>query len=201
MAVTQPVTAARTSGAQSVSVPSGSAPSTVARDALTATTEDELRRIKAAEARAARIAAYSASGYRVVGERAAGDDYPWPYANGGLSPLNYFYRQCVDFVAWRLNRDAGTPVAPFKYTWSNLTPTGGNASAWKRAWEAKGWPMSTTPVPGAVAWFTGNHVAYVKSVNSDGTVSLEEYNWGNDRAYHARTIPASSVPMYLYPPA
>lgn len=38
--------------------------------------------------------------------------------------------------------------------------------------------------------FTGNHVAYVQSVNSDGTVSLEEYNWGNDHSYHTRTIPA-----------
>jgi len=194
--VTQGGTAARTLGAQSITVPDDLAGSTVARDALTATTVEELRQLKASAARAARVAAYNNSG-----ARAAGDDYPWPYANGGLSPLNYFYRQCVDFVAWRLNRDAGTPTAPYRYTWSNLTPTGGNASQWKYAWESHGWPMSTTPVQGAVAWFTGNHVAYVKAVNADGSVELEEYNWGNDRAYHTRTIPASSVPMFLYPPS
>lgn len=194
-AATQLSGAAPAASLQSLTVASDLPGSTVARDALTATTEAELRLQKASTARAARVAQYNASG-----ARAAGDDYPWPLENGGLSPLNYFYRQCVDFVAWRLNRDAGSTTAPFKYVWSNLTPTGGNASAWKHAWEVKGWPTSTTPVAGAVAWFTGNHVAYVKSVNGDGTVTIEEYNWNSDRSYHMRTIAASSVPMFLYPP-
>jgi surface antigen len=180
---------------QSLTVASDLPGSTVARDSLTATTEAELRLQKASAARAARVAQYNASG-----ARAAGDDYPWPLENGGLSPLNYFYRQCVDFVAWRLNRDAGSTTAPFKYTWSYLTPSGGNASQWKLAWQNHGWPMSTTPVAGSVAWFTGNHVAYVKTVNGDGTVTIEEYNWNSDRSYHTRTIAASSVPMFLYPP-
>ncbi|WP_148060353.1 MULTISPECIES: CHAP domain-containing protein [unclassified Rathayibacter] len=141
-----------------------------------------------------------------VTPREEGDDYPWRDAltddqGGGLSPLRYYYRECVDFVAWRLNRDQGSTGAPFKWTWGNLTPGGGSAYAWAGQWASHGWETSTTPVPGAVAWFNGNHVAYVQSVNGDGTVSLEEYNWGNDHAYHARTIPASSVPLFLYPPS
>ena len=40
------------------------------------------------------------------------DDY-----GGGLSPLRYYYRECVDFVAWRLNRDAGVTSAPWKWDW------------------------------------------------------------------------------------
>ncbi|WP_156465954.1 MULTISPECIES: CHAP domain-containing protein [unclassified Rathayibacter] len=151
-------------------------------------------------------AAGSSGSSTSVTPREEGDDYPWRDAltddqGGGLSPLRYYYRECVDFVAWRLNRDQGSTGAPFKWTWGNLTPGGGSAYAWAGQWASHGWVTSSTPVPGSVAWFNGNHVAYVQSVNSDGTVSLEEYNWGNDHAYHARTIPASSVPLFLYPPS
>ena len=52
---------------------------------------------------------------------------------------------------------------------------------------------------GAVAWFPYNHVAYVQSVNGDGTVTIEEYNWNSDHSYHVRTIPVGEA-LYLYPP-
>ncbi len=138
--------------------------------------------------------------------RAEGDDYQWynmptESQGGGFSPFNYYYRECVDFVAWRLNRDAGSTSAPFKWTWSSLTPSGGNASNWANAWSSHGWPTSKTPVVGAVAWFNFNHVAYVQSVGGDGSVVLEEYNWMGSHAYNKRTIKASEVPLFLYPPA
>jgi surface antigen len=60
--------------------------------------------------------------------------------------------------------------------------------------------MSTTPIVGSVAWFYGNHVAYVTRVNPDGTVFIEEYNHGSTHVYGQRTIPASQVSMFLYPP-
>jgi surface antigen len=150
------------------------------------------------------IRAQNNADYLASGARALGDDYPWPYElaefqGGGLSPLNYYYRECVDFVAWRLNRDAGYYSAPFKWVWSTLTPTGGDASQWRYAWEAHGWTVSTTPIKGSVAWFYGDHVAYVKSVNADGTVTVEEYNYIPGK-YDQRTMPASSVPDFLYPP-
>lgn len=150
----------------------------------------------------AMVANYEA--YERSGAREAGDDYPWPAElsnnqGGGLSPLNYFYRECVDFVAWRLNRDAGSTSAPFKYDWSYLTPSGGNAYQWKSAWENHGWATGTTPKVGSVAWF-GYHVAYVKSVNKGGTVTIEEYNHASDHIYGQRTIPATDVTTYLYAP-
>ena len=137
----------------------------------------------------------------------AGNDYPW-WASpiGVISPVGYDYRECVDFVAYRLNRDAGQAHAPWKYTWSNLTPLGGNADDWKNNWQAHGWHTSHTPVPGSVAWWGSGsagafgHVAYVQAVNANGTVSLEEYNWGDHHTYSTRTIPASSVGDFLYPP-
>lgn len=175
------------------------APAT-ARDGYHATTPEEVAEMSKDAIRAQNNADYNASG-----ARALGDDYPWfyelaDYQGGGLSALNYYYRQCTDFVAWRLNRDAGSYQAPFKWVWSNLTPTGGNASQWEYAWQQHGWPVSNTPIVGSVAWFGwSNHVAYVKAVNADGTVTIEEYNY-SPSVYTQRTIPASSVEAFLYPP-
>jgi len=123
------------------------------RDGYSTTSAADLRKLYADAIRQQNLAAYLASG-----ARALGDDYPWPDMlsrpqGGGLSPLRYYYRECVDFVAWRLNRDAGSTSAPFRWDWSNLAQ--GSAYSWKRHWESKGWPVSTTPVPGAVAWFPG----------------------------------------------
>ena len=132
--------------------------------------------------------------------RQPGDDYPWRDAGYSLSPLGYNYRQCVDFVAWRLNRDQGITSAPWKWVWSNLTPNGGNASQWEKAWIAHGWTTSATPVVGSVAWFVGNHVAYVHAIDG-GNVVIEEYNGTSSRSYAMRTIPISSVGRFLYPPS
>ena len=170
------------------------------RGQFSATTSTDLRSQRNTARKAANFEEYLKSGARELG-----DDYPWfselsNNQGGGLSPLNYFYRECVDFVAWRLNRDAGSTGEPFTYVWSNLTPSGGNASQWKYAWRSHGWPSSTTPVAGSVAYFSGNHVAYVKQVNADGTVLIEEYNYNSDHLYGQRTIPATDVELFLYPP-
>jgi surface antigen len=159
-----------------------------------------------AELAAARAAAAAATRrstsatYRASSAAQAGDDYPWREAGlKQLSPLRYIYRECVDFVVWRLNRDVGSTSAPFAYTWSYLTPDGGNARDFKRAWEKHGWGMSNSPVAGDIAWWANNHVAYVKEVYADGSVFLEEYN-ATPFTYSTRTIPASKVDLFLSPP-
>ena len=169
------------------------------RDSFSATTQTDLA---SQRDNVLKIANYEA--YMKSGALEKGDDYPWfselsNNQGGGLSPLNYYYRECVDFVAWRLNVDAGSTKAPFKWDWHSLTPNGGNAYQWKSAWENHGWKTSTTPVKGSVAWF-GYHVGYVTSVNDDGTVTIEEYNHSSDHLYGKRTIPATDVISYLYPP-
>lgn len=206
---------ASTTGAQSVEIASFSPEVTVSSDGFAAVSSEEIQRLTleaerlAAEAAAAIEAEAAdararAGANTTPGVRQEGDDYPWPWEatddqGGGFSPMNYYYRECVDFVAWRLNRDAGA-TGPFKWVWSNLTPGGGNAYNWANEWNSHGWTTSYEPIPGAVAWFTANHVAYVQSVPGDGTVVLEEYNWGNDHAYHRRTVPIGEVDLFLYPP-
>lgn len=195
--------------AQDVSVSTLASGASFSADGFAVTTKAEIEAAEAAAAAAERsswaagLASRGSGAYATVTQQAEGDDYPWWYETpddygGGLSPLRYYYRECVDFVAWRLNRDAGVTSAPWKWHWGNLAS--GSAYAWADAWAAKGWPTSSEPVVGSVAWFPYNHVAYVQSVNGDGTVTIEEYNQNSDHSYHVRIIPAGSA-LYLYPPA
>lgn len=125
------------------------------------------------------------------------DDYPWPNApQDALSPLRYSYRDCTDFVAWRINRDAGVTSAPWKWTWGNLRWQGaggnGDAIGWRGDWIKYGRDVDITPVAGCIGWYntgTYGHVNYVQSVQANGTIHVEEYNWSpNRQAYGQRTI-------------
>lgn len=111
------------------------------------------------------------------------DDYPWPSAPpNDFSPLRYSYRDCTDFAAWRINRDLGCTSAPWMYTWGQLRLTNGNAIGWKPDWETHGWGVSTSASPGTIGWYgskagSAGHVCYIQHVATDGTVTIEEYNW------------------------
>lgn len=195
--------AAELVGSQNLTVSSEATGQTAVRDAFAAPTQAQLDE---ASRQAAVLSGANGGQFSTVKTRAAGDDYPWPYETtddngGGLSPLGYYYRECVDFVAWRLNRDAGRASAPWKYTWGTITPLGGSAYEWPDNWAAKGWATSSVPLVGCVAWWTYNHVSYVQKVNDDGTVLLEEYNYGGKHSYVTRTFPTAKVPLFLYPPA
>jgi len=200
-----------TKSVQGLTVAAAATAVTVSRDGFAATTKEQLaaQALAAKKALAAQQAASAraaSAAFAVYGVRAEGDDYPWynmptESQGGGLSPLSYYYRECVDFVAWRLNRDAGSTGSSWRWTWNSLTPGGGNASAWASAWSNHGWTTSKTPVVGAVAWFNYNHVAYVQSIGGDGSVVLQEYNWMGSHSYHKRTVSPSDVALFLYPPA
>jgi hypothetical protein len=108
--------------AQDVDVSALASGAPVSSDVYSVTTKAELEdaRLDAEEAAqaawAAELASRGSGSYAIYTVKAEGDDYPWwdqvpDDYGGGLSPLRYYYRECVDFVAWRLNRDAGVTSA------------------------------------------------------------------------------------------
>lgn len=138
-----------------------------------------------------------------------GDNYP--FRVGGPSPAvdcadgwcvngrwyssyKFAYRNCTDFVAWRLNSANGVN---FTNQYANV-PYWGNAKDWWTAAltdsaKAQGVRADDTPVIGAIAWQgTGKfgHVAWVADVVG-GNVTIEEYNVNWSGAYRARTVSAS----------
>lgn len=120
---------------------------------------------------------------------AIGDDYPYRSAvmDGGFGYGGY-YRECTDFVAWRLNRDGASGW----YNW-------GNADRWDDTARSRGIRVDRTPALGAVAQWDSMHVAYVAGYNADRSqVFIEEYNREYNGTYGSRWIPAGSPTNYIH---
>lgn len=111
-----------------------------------------------------------------------GDDYPQNYKNPDLDTVvdewNFYNRECTSFVAWCLNSRNGIP---FTNQYGGVGRWG-NAYEWAAAAEQLGYAVDMNPAVGSVFWQdrignTGTgHVAWVKAVNGDGTVMIEQYN-------------------------
>lgn len=120
-----------------------------------------------------------------------GNDYPAKWRNVRQDSVfdnwGMYNRECVSFVAWALA----------SRNHFNVWPSLGSASSWASRAHRKGYRVDTTPAPGAVAWFSIGHVAYVQQVKG-ANVYLEEYNWDYTGHYHTRTIPASQVTRFIH---
>jgi surface antigen len=140
-----------------------------------------------------------------------GDDYPYRYASGSPSdPWGFTERQCVSFVAWRLNQ-AGQPL-------NNAANSWGSALTWDDAARSLGRPITTSPSYGTVAqWNAGEsspyyangssspngqftaggygHVAWVVAVYADGSALVQQYNISGNRSYSTMRVKA---PRYLH---
>lgn len=100
-------------------------------------------------------------------------------------------------------RGSGSGYTPGQCTWyvaSRRAVPGswGNAISWYYNAQASGFAVGAAPRAGAIGWERSNHVVFVESVNSDGSVNISEMNF-NYRAgvIHRRTTPASQF-LYIY---
>lgn len=135
------------------------------------------------------------------------DDYPYKgqYSDDSFSPMGYAWGNCTDFVAWRVNRDAGFPNEPWTFTWGDLTPNGGDGADWGLPGNLPGWATTRTPVPGDIisisqAGVLGSstaspgHVAYVGAVDDTGVVTIENYGNGS---YFLTSATLSELGAYI----
>lgn len=131
--------------------------------------------------------------------KAAADSYPYPNASEcpdcEVDPWYFYKRQCTSYAAWKINESG------LKFSNSMKGPNGefgkfGNAENWDNNAENIGFTVSSTPRQGSIAvWDAGDggtgaagHVAYVESINSNGTVNVSEYNWNyGDGKYNTRS--------------
>jgi surface antigen len=119
------------------------------------------------------------------------DDNWGPPASAVNPQSSYDYRNCTDYVAWKVEQTDHVMVP------RNM----GNASNWGTYFRGKGNPPTSIPIVGAIAWVPGgDHVAFVEAVSSDGqSVTVSEYNeqyrpgyisWGTG-VYDEQTRPTS----------
>ncbi|MGC4112710.1 MAG: CHAP domain-containing protein [Nocardioides sp.] len=119
----------------------------------------------------------------------------WFYNGSYGDPWGFALRNCTSFVAWRLRMTDG--LDDFENHFGGVH--WGNASHWDKAAADLGYLVDGVPAVGAVAQTDDGakgHVAWVEAVG-DGTVTVEEYNYGVAGGYDVRTVPTSSF-TYLH---
>jgi len=100
---------------------------------------------------------------------------------GAVDNYSFYKCQCTSYVAWRLNM-RGVPFTNWyegvhfsdAKTWDdNVAQTNGKVAI-----------ISNPQAGDIVVYNSGDagHVAYVESINSNGTINISEYNWGSYNA-------------------
>ncbi|MGD8373470.1 MAG: CHAP domain-containing protein [Candidatus Woesebacteria bacterium] len=133
---------------------------------------------------------YPYAGYNGPGTNAS--QYVWTDNSGNMySGYGYAYRNCTDFVAWKLNTSNGY----------SSTSGLGNAKDWSANAKNRKITVDKEPKKGSVAWWdygTYGHVAWVESVDGDNVV-IQEYNTpAGSGKYNRRTIKKSSASGYIH---
>jgi surface antigen/peptidoglycan hydrolase CwlO-like protein len=101
-------------------------------------------------------------------------------------------RECVSYTAWMVYKNYGIDVTGF-----------GNANQWPANAQAVGIPTGSTPKVGSVAIYMGGygdpygHAMWVKSVNGNGTITVDQYNLYYDGNFYETTISPSGL-TYIY---
>jgi surface antigen len=136
-----------------------------------------------------------------------GDDYPFRNATKDVPDgWGFDCRECTSFVAWRMRQHGVAFTNGMKGGWF------GNARAWADNARKLGYRVDHSPSVGAIAHYDANaclagpagHVAYVAQVSGDGSIVMEEYNWGTRAsdpfAYHnpPRITHASQVSNFIH---
>jgi len=115
------------------------------------------------------------------------DKYDWGVNSGGtFHPYRngYEYRNCTDYVQWQESQSPINVSVPTN--WGNGGQWYDNAPSNEQTTTPKAWDAAV--VPGSVG-----HVAFVQSVNTDGTITVTEYNQQGQGHGGTRTGSASSM--------
>jgi surface antigen len=103
------------------------------------------------------------------------------YSSSDIDAWSFYKCECTSYAADKLNERG----VAFNNNYKGVL--WGNASNWKNAATAAGVTVTSTPKAGDIAWWSSGHVAYVDSVNSNGTANISEYNWGTAWNYGTRS--------------
>jgi len=123
-------------------------------------------------------------------------DYPYQDSTKGeVDQWNFFTRYCTSYAAYKADEIIGN----FHNTMTGPNGTAGrfgDANNWDNNATTIGFTVNSSPVAGSiVVWEIGagdsgnyGHVAYVESVNANGTFNISEYNWNyGDGNYNTRS--------------
>ena len=129
------------------------------------------------------------------------DDYPYNEDTScdqekcAVDPWGFCKRYCTSWVAWKVNQSVGhTDLNRKNYFFYNAMtyPPLSNAGNWNNTLLTQ-YEVNSSPRAGCIAEWDLGHVAYVHSVEDDGTtIIISEYNFDIDCSYGTRTISKES---------
>lgn len=128
-----------------------------------------------------------------TGQAQAGSNtYPAKWANAPKDSIvdnwGEYNRECTSYAAWMLHSVNGFEM-----------PFHDNAANWGPDARARGYSVNGTPAAGAIYWTSApQHVAWVESVNGNGTVTIEDYNSNYTGQWSERTVSTSSASGYIH---
>jgi peptidoglycan hydrolase CwlO-like protein/surface antigen len=111
-----------------------------------------------------------------------------------VDPWGMYNRECVSYTAWMVYRTYG-----YMPNWGGV----GDARQWPGDARAAHIPTGSTPRVNSVAIYMGGasdpwgHAMWVRSVNGDGTITVDQYNLYYDGRFYETTIPAAGL-VYIY---
>lgn len=132
----------------------------------------------------------------------AADTYPFP--NGPRCGIEgcqndgwgFYIRQCTSYAAWKMNEGGAQfyNSMPGPNGQGNANNKFGNALNWNDQAAEIGMAVDSTPMAGDIAVFEPGqfgatalgHVAFVESVNANGSVNVSEYNYNPAHGYGTR---------------
>lgn len=113
----------------------------------------------------------------------AGDSYKYakdcPSKAGNNDDYGFYKCNCTSYVADKI---ASTSDPKFKNVMTTEADRWSTASNWKNVATKNGYISDGTPKKGDIAWWgiskssPSGHVAYVESLNADGSINISEYN-------------------------
>ncbi len=163
---------------------------------LSAQKNSEIEKLRTQQAAEIRARATSGGGFTSLPGDPNRGGYPSQWANAPMNSYvdtwGMYSRQCVSYTAFKVSQ-----------TYGNMPYWGGrgNANEWGNNARAAGIPVSQTPKAGTVGvQYSGTygHVAWVESVNSDGTLTISQFNanWSGD--YSRWIVNRSFFNEYIY---
>jgi len=125
----------------------------------------------------------------------------YSYSCGNVDPWGFYTCQCTSYAAWYWNVILGRK-------WERGDgPTGtGDAKNWPNLAARNGVGVHSSPQVGAIISWSGDnvyipttygHVAIVEGINSDGTITISEYNW-IPLSFSRRKIDPAKYGSYSY---
>jgi surface antigen len=135
----------------------------------------------------------------VSGAALAGDTYDYdsscPKSPNKVDKWSFYTCNCTSYAADKMNEHG------VKLNNSYKQPKGkywSGASNWIAAASRAGISYNSSPKHRDIAWFSYGHVAYVESVDSNGNITVSEYNY-KSYDYGTRSLKkgSSSYPKYF----